>query len=32
MHGLNLIAALAAKARGAVFNNFQTELSNGNEM
>lgn len=32
MQNLNQIAALAAKERGAVFNNFQTELSNGNEM
>ena len=32
MNFLNLIAAKAAKERGAVFNNFQTELSNGNEM
>lgn len=32
MNSLNLIAAQAAKERGAVFNNFQAELSNGNEM
>ena len=32
MNFLNLIAAKAAKERGAVFNNFQTELSNENEM
>ncbi len=32
MQNLNQIAALAAKERGAVFNNFQTELSNENEM
>jgi len=31
MHGLNQMAALADKERGAVFNNFQTEQSNGNE-
>ena len=31
MHRLNKMAALADKERGAVFNNFQTELSNGNE-
>lgn len=32
MQSLNQIAALAAKERGAVFNNFQTELSNGTRM